>query len=185
MRRSERKYDKAHTSQCLTGWPSGPGRDSTTRGTHLAGLVLWQISLKMGVRLQYITMQDSGLVSQNDFTQLFHYLLQKMTPCPEESRTCAETSRGVKHSKGEDLKECRFNFLDEWLRHNHWVLFFFFLSLQSEVFFSPLCSKNKTWPWTNDADRPECSSNQVCRTLSPNKHFCARLPGNIKLKSLK
>lgn len=127
MRRSERKYDKAHTSQCLTGWPSGPGRDSASRGTHLAGLVLWQISLKMGVRLQYITMQDSGLVSQNDFTHLFHYLLQKMTPCPEESRDLHWSRPQLKLWKGEHLKECRFHFL-------RWVAASFFFSLSSQKF---------------------------------------------------
>lgn len=52
--------------------------------------VLWQISLKMGVRLQYITMLDSGLVSQNDSTHLFHYLLEKMTLCPGVSGSYSE-----------------------------------------------------------------------------------------------
>lgn len=114
--------------------------------------------------------------------------LWKMTPCPEESRPCAEARRSSSPQKKRDLKECRFNFLNEWLRHYHRVLFFsvsLSTSLQSEVFFPPLCSQNKTWPWTNDADRPECSSNQVCGTTSPNKHFSEQLPGNIKLKSLK
>lgn len=83
VRRWEHKYDKEHMSLCLTGWPSGREKDSTTGGTHLADLVLWQISLKMGVCLQYITMLDRSLVAQNDSTHLFHYLLEKMTLCPE------------------------------------------------------------------------------------------------------
>lgn len=78
-KRRRPKCDKEHMSLCLTGWPSGHGKDSTTGGTHPAGWLLWQISLKMKVRLQYITMLDGSLVAQNDSTHLFHYLLQKMT----------------------------------------------------------------------------------------------------------
>lgn len=105
----EHKYDKEHMSLCLTGWPSGQGKDSTTGGTHLADLVLWQISLKMRVCLQYITMLDRSLVARNDSTHLFHYVLEEMTLCPEVNGSYSMNNT-FNQSKGLDYKNANLVF---------------------------------------------------------------------------
>lgn len=66
------EYDIEHISLCLTGWPSGQRKASGAGGKHLVHLILWQISLKMRVCLQYITVLERSLVAQTDSSSCVH-----------------------------------------------------------------------------------------------------------------
>lgn len=163
VRRWEPKYDKEYMSLCLTGWPSGRGKASTTGGTHLADSVLWQISLKMRVCLQYITMLDWSLVAQTDSSSCVHPPLP-LSAWENDSLFWSEWVTQHEYDfqaiKGLEYINMQILFLIEGM------ICSMIRSVSALFSFSLVVNGMTLNYWC----RPGCSGNQPCWTLSSGKH---------------
>ncbi len=107
-------------------------------------------------------------------THLFHYLLEKMTVCPEANGSY--TMNDFQAIRELDFKNAHsrcMQFLIEELSCG------IIRSIFSEFFFLLFVHGIKTWPmnyWCSSV----CSYNQLCWTLSSGKHDILLLPRNIK-----